>query len=255
MRKHLVWVVALAFAATSVGIAFADSDNVSTISMKVTPKTLSKTKFKPAGLSIETTTTVNGDPGSATEPTLFPDPTSKVVLKFDDDIKFNPGATPGNCTQEMLDGTDKPTALANCGSDKVGTGSAVACASNGTGGCGLVVPAEVLAFNGGKQGQKATFLLWTNNDLTGETTLPAVLKTGGSGDFGSTLTVTVPALADGAGSLTDFKTTVKKKDYIKARCHDTNKNLDVKATFTYNVPPNGQGGGPDSVSDSSKCST
>ena len=87
-------------------------------------------------------------------------------------------------------------------------------------------------------------------------TLPAVLKTGGSGDFGSTLTVTVPPLAGGAGSLTEFQTSVKAKDYVSARCHDGDKKLNVKAKFTYdtNNPPN-DGGGPDNTSAFSKCST
>ena len=41
MRKHLVWILAFAFAAMTVGIAYAASTaNDSTVSMKVTPKTL-----------------------------------------------------------------------------------------------------------------------------------------------------------------------------------------------------------------------
>lgn len=265
MRKHLVWILAIAFAAMSVGIALAAStDNVSTVAMKVTPKTLSKRSFKPAKLAIETTTVVNGD-ANPKQPTLFPDPTNKVVLKFDDDIAFSSKGLKSKCTQAKLDSsTDIAAAKAACSGDLVGQGSAVACASNGTGGCivGLVnpgetaIPAQVLAFNGKPKNGNLSFLLWTNNGVVGETTLPAVLKKGGSGDFGSTLSVTVPPLGGGAGALTEFKVSVKHKSYITARCHDGDKKLNVKAKFTYStVPPGGNGGGPDNTSAFSKCST
>ena len=86
--------------------------------------------------------------------------------------------------------------------------------------------------------------------------LPAVLKNGGSGDFGSTLKVTVPPVGGGSGSLTNFKTKVKYKNYITARCHDKNHKLDVKAKFTYGINgPGHDGGGPDNVKGSSKCKT
>lgn len=235
--------------------------------MKVTPKKLSKKKFKPAALDLETSTVVTGDPGGPKQPTLFPDPASKVVLKFDNDIKFNPKAKglKGKCTQALLDAaTTNADAKTACKGDLVGKGSAVGCASDGAGGCfpGLVnpgetaVPTDVLAFNGGKTGKKtASFLLWTLNSVTGELTLPAVLKTGGSGDYGSTLTVTVPQVGGGAGSLTDFKTKVKYKNYIQARCKDKDKQLNVKAQFTYEANPGSDGGGKDNVSDSSTCKT
>ena len=190
MRKHLVWILAIAFAAMSVAIALAatSTDNVSTVSMKVTPKKLDKSKYKAAGLAIETTTVVNGD-SNPKQPTMFPDPTSDVKLQFDDDIKFSANGLKSKCTQAKLDAaTDMAAAKATCKGDLVGQGSGVACASNGTGGClvGLVnpgetaIPAEVLAFNGKPSGGNLSFLLWTRNDITGETTLPAVLKIGGS---------------------------------------------------------------------------
>ena len=265
MRKHLAWVLAIALLATTAGVAFASTANDSTVSMKVTPKTLSKKKFKPATLNIETTTTVNGDPGTALEPTLFPDPTSKVVLSFDNDIKFNPKAKglKGKCTEMKLNlQTTIKDAKKACKHDQVGSGSATGCAGtttclpigpNGTTG----IPTDVLAFNGGKINKKKTsFLLWTNNAVSGTLVLPAVLKKGGSGDFGSTLTVTVPPVGGGAGSLTEFKTKVKYKDYVTARCHDKNHKLDVKAKFTYAINgPGHDGGGPDTVSGSSKCKT
>jgi hypothetical protein len=254
MRKHLVWILAIAVVATTVGIAFASTSNDSTISMKVSPKQLSKTKYLAAGLNIETTTVVHGD-SDPKHPTLFPDPTSKVVLKFDDDIKFDPSATQ-TCKASQLEGTTRAQALDACGNAKVGAGSAVACAGSSGGGCDLVIPADVLAFNGKKDSHgNPGFLLWTNNDVTGENTLPAVLKIGGSGDFGSTLTVKVPQLGGGAGSITEYQTSVKKNDYIRARCHDGDKKLNVKATFTYAANNGFNGGGPDTVTGFSKCTT
>jgi hypothetical protein len=256
MRKHLVWILAIAFAATSVGIALAATDNVSTVSMKVTPKQLSKTLFKPAGIDLETTTTVNGDPGSPTDPTLFPDPTNRVVLKFDDDMKFSSKGLASKCTQAKLENsTDSAAAKAACPNDQVGTGTAVACVNNGSGGCATVGDlknVEVLAFNGKPKPNSSdlSFLLWTNSPLAGITVLPAVLKKGGSGDYGSTLNVEVPPLGGGSGALTEFHALVKHKGYVKARCHDTDHKLNVKAKFTYTG-----GATADNVSDFSKCTT
>jgi hypothetical protein len=235
MRRNLIWCLALATTAALcvAGIASAadTGNNVSTVTQKITPTAgkLSAKKQKPIKLFVEVTTLTKDDTGTATHPTKFPSPAKETDVSFDKNMTFNYKGLP-TCKASQVDGTTRDQALAACKKAQVGTGSAVACASNGAGGCALVVNADVLAFNGAKQGGNPGFLLWTNNQVTGETTLPAVLKPAKS-PYGKTLFVTVPPLGGGAGSITEFQTTVnktfkfkgKKVGYTSAACPKSHK--------------------------------
>ncbi len=239
MRRHLVWLFALASVAVIAvaAIASAASSNTTTASVKVKPSTLSKTKFKPIKLTIGVTTLKKGDPGTPTHPTLFPSPSKKTDVALDGDFKFTTKGL-ATCAAAKLVGTTSSQALAACGKAKVGSGHATACASNGAGSCALAVPAQVLAFNGKPKAGNPTLLLWTSNAVTGQTTLPGVIKPT-SGKFSHTLFVKVPPLGGGAGSITDFKTTVSRKytvkgktrHYTTARC--SHKSLGIQATFKF----------------------
>ena len=235
MRKHLVWCLALAvgMAVVATGVAFAadTGNNVSTVTQKIKPTSgsLSATTQKPIKLFVEVTTLTKDDTGTATHPTKFPSPATETDVSFDKNMTFNYKGLP-TCDKSQVDGTTQDQALAACKKAKVGTGSAVACANDGAGNCALVVNAQVLAFNGTKQGSNPGFLLWTNNSVTGETTLPAVLKPA-KAPYGKTLFVTVPPLGGGAGSITEFQTTVLKNykhngktvGYTSAACPKSGK--------------------------------
>jgi hypothetical protein len=257
MRRHLIWCSALAFvvAFSATGVAFAadTGNNHSTVSQKVNPSKLPKSKQKPIKLTVEVTTLVNGDSGDAFHPTKFPSPSKQTNVSFDKNMKFNTKGVP-TCKQSQIDGTTQQQALNACKKAKVGTGSAVACASNGAGGCALVVNAQVLAFNGQKKGDNPSVLLWTNNAVTGQTTLPAVLKPAKS-PFGKTLFVTVPPLGGGAGSITEFQTTIDKTfkqngknvGYTSAQC--SNGKLQIQADFKFTD------GSKNTATNTTKCTT
>src|SRR6266536_5140537 len=128
MRKHLIWMLALATAVSVAGVAQATDStgsDFSQLKMKVTPSKLSATKYGKAKLFVETSTLSNTNPGTPTNPGNVPVATSDVTLKFDKDLKFTTKGL-AQCTKS-LEGTTTATATQLCGKAKVGGGQATAC--------------------------------------------------------------------------------------------------------------------------------
>jgi len=123
LRKHLIWCSALAFAvafsATGVAIAADTGNNHSSVSQKVKPSKLPKSKQKPIKLTVEVTTLVNGDSGDAFHPTKFPSPSTQTNVSFDKDMKFNTKGV-ATCKQSQIDGTTQQQALNVCKKANVG---------------------------------------------------------------------------------------------------------------------------------------
>lgn len=246
MRKHLVWMIALAIALTAAGVASAtDSSGTdfSTFKMKVTPTKLSKKKYKPAKLFVETSTLNNSNPGSPTSPGSTPVPTTDVKLKFDKDLKFTSKGL-AQCSVSKVQNATTSQAKQICGKAKVGGGSAYACVV----GAAVGVPCTnnsighkqtVVAFNGKPKGGKPTIVLhsWSTG-LPVPTVLVGTLNM-----KSNTLDVPIPKAVYTLATITDFKTTVqrsfkvkkngKKKTYhyVTARC--SHKKLTLSGTFSY----------------------
>jgi hypothetical protein len=240
MRRHLVLLFALASAAVigAAAIATAASSNTNQATVNVKPSKLSKTKFKPVKkVTFDVSTVKNGDPGSPSHPTLFPSPAKETDVAFDSDFKFNAKGL-ATCAASKLNGTTASQARAACGKAIVGSGSGTACASNGAGGCALVVPVSVLGFNAKPKGGNPGIVFWTNNAVTGETTISGVIKKT-SGKYKHRLNAKVPLLGGGAGSITDFKFNVTRKfiyksqkvGFTEVRCSD--KNLEIKGFWKF----------------------
>ena len=81
------------------------------------------------------------------------------------------------------------------------------------------------------------------NNTSGNTslTLKGTITNAGVADFGKKLTV--PNIDTAPLPLDDFTTTVKRGNYITARCNDANKILNIRGTFAYS----GTGEAPDTV--------
>ena len=255
MRKHLIWIVAAVAALSVAAVAYAANTTTGNQTMKVSGK-LSKKSFKNVTLTTETTFLYNGDPGTPTNPTLTPAAARDVKLKFDDDIKFT---TKGlkTCKDSQIEQTTPQQALAACGKAKVGSGSATVCIVATPGSPCAKFSAVITAFNGTPKGKNPTILLHTRVDALSSTViLVGTLKGGGSGDFGTTLDVVVPATVP--TSATDFVVKINKKykhkgkkySYVSARCHDKNKQLNLQTTITYASPEDA-----DHPTSSQKCST
>jgi hypothetical protein len=237
MRKHLIWILAVAVAGSAVAVAYADSTGTSSsaVKMKLTPSKLSKKKFKNAKLAVETSTLSNTNPGTPTHPGNVPVATKDVSLKFDKDIKFTSKGL-SQC-KTSLENTTTQTALSLCGKSKVGGGAATACISGGVSGvpCTGLISFKVTAFNGKPKGGKPTILLHSRNDANSLTTV----LVGTLNPKTNVLDVPIPSSVYNLATITDFKTTVsksykskgKKRSYVSARC--SHKKLTMKGTFSY----------------------
>ncbi len=91
MRKHLIWVLAMAVGLSAVSVAYATDStgsDFSELKTTVSPNKQDKKKFGKASLFVETSTLSNANPGTPTSPGNVPVPTTNVKLKFDKQLKF-----------------------------------------------------------------------------------------------------------------------------------------------------------------------
>src|SRR5436190_10775948 len=150
-RSAVVLALAAAGALVTAGVALAAAS--STVTLNFTPSNLPTTTFQSGKLGVHTHTNYtnpgNANPGGATQ---------RAQLFFDDDGKLNANAAP-RCTPT---GGDMANAMSQCGSAKVGSGTATASA-NGA----FVIHGCVLVFNGQKNaaGQN-TVILFTRVSVT-----------------------------------------------------------------------------------------
>ena len=145
MRKHLIWVLALAAAIAVSGIAVAE--NTQTIKATATPNKLPK-KGKPKGLALNVITTTNDSDGDV-------DAADRAQVFFDDNLFFFTRGIP-TCEKSQVEGKTTAQAKAACGPAQVGAGAATV----GIGGNpDAKAEAVVTALNGKPQGTKPTILL------------------------------------------------------------------------------------------------
>lgn len=254
MRKFFIGAMALCISLVAASSALADNNN-STLTGKFSPAKVSASRFTQGSLFIETTTVDAGDSGTPAAPTIFPTPTSNVIINFDNSLKFTTKGL-AKCTANLA-GTTTAQAQTACPTSQVGTGSANVCINNGTGGC-VNFTAVVTAFNGDKSlAGNPTIILHSRVDALSSTTILTgeLIDSTKGADYGKALDVPVPAIAGGGGAITDFKTTVKKNysagghthHYVSAMCDDGNKVWNYSSVFTYSDA------GTDPASDTQTC--
>jgi hypothetical protein len=247
MRIGRRYMAALALAAAGAlalaGIALADGD--STAKFEFTPDEVPKATYAKGSLFVHTHTNYTG--GTRTD---------RAQLFFDDDLRINargiprcdPGRIQGQITMEQ--------AMVRCGTARVGSGRAEANAA---------LPGDakacVLVFNGMPSAGRPTLLLFTRAQVTGNiscadpatntsgntTVLLEGLLRGASGDFGTQLDIQRIASA-ALLPLSDFKVTVRRGNYVSARCNDRDRTWNLRARFTYVQPTSSQ-----TVTSSQRC--
>ena len=232
MRKHLIWVLGLALALASVGVASA-VPNTQTIDATVKPKKLpAGGAGKPIGLTVDVSSTNSGNPNQV------PNPTTRARVDFDKDVKYQQKGFPTCDSSGFNSATTTAQATNQCGDAKIGTGSAGIQVPTATGAPPLQVAASVLVFNGKGKG----VILFTYNSLSGATVLPGKIKTSDAGGpYGKMLDVTVPPLAGGTAVIQQFKASVKKtynsggkkRSILSSTCKDSK--LKFQARFTDNL--------------------
>lgn len=235
MRKIFALVITGAMAIGIVSFAGAD-ENVQTIEASISPKKLSKKKFKPVTLVTDVTTFPDrqADPNTDQPPSA-----DQTLVDFPKNMKFDTKAVPKcNVDAAGLEGTTTEAAKEACGEDSQVSvdGKSFAHVTVDTdpdapNSATIPVDVVVTAFNG-----KEKDSIYLHSKPTGSAEgLPPTILTGKLKDspegapYGKRLDVTIPDLA--AGAIDDFVVTVKAGKYVQARCKSkTNK---FQATTNY----------------------
>jgi hypothetical protein len=235
-RYAVIFALAAAGALAIAGVAIAAT--TSTFSFKFSPSTAPKTTFKAGGLftDLEThyTTPGNNIPGGAVE---------RTQIFLDKNFKINPNAA-AKCPASKLANQTMKGAMAACSKALVGKGTAQATANGAfnINGC-------VLLFNGPLKNNHPTLNVFTRVQASNPSTISCanpstntqgnatILLTGelkpATSPYGKVLDVNHITQA-ATFPLTIFKTTIKKGNYISARCNAADKTWRMKTTWTYN---------------------
>jgi hypothetical protein len=249
MRKHLVWVLALALA---VGVAaVAMGANTQGIKVQVGPAKVANLPKKNLKTTImRTITTTNCVQPCSGAGAIKP--VTKAQVWFDNDIVFNTKGIP-TCPKNKLLGTTPEQAKANCPKAVVGSGQAIVGIA-GDPSPGAQVTSPITAFNGPKKGGKDVIFLHVRTDAIASTIVLTGVLNKVKGDYGNRLDVAVPPLPAGSAtkvfdvSVGGGLVTQKHVHYVSAHCGDSNKTLNFKGKFTYS------GGEPTkNVSSTQKC--
>ncbi|HEY2052611.1 MAG TPA: hypothetical protein VGH14_01600 [Solirubrobacterales bacterium] len=225
-------VVAIPASAALAGETVTGPDgNTQSIEASVAPKSLFKKTASPAALNVEVktgTTAANG----------VPSPAVHDVIDFDQNLSLATKGLP-TCTAGQLQNTTTEAAELACGKAKIGSGSAITLLPLGV---LYTEPTKVTAFNGVPQGGKPVVLLHAYGTSPLQTTLVLVgtVSNLGKEGYGPRLDVTIPAIAGGAGVITDFKVKIqkswtykgKKMSFVNAKC-PASKKLKYRGAFTY----------------------
>lgn len=204
--------------------------NTQSIEASVAPKALYKKTASPAALNVEVKTG-KSDGG-------VPSPAVHDVIDFDQNLSLATKGLP-TCTAQQLQSTTTEAAELACGKAKIGSGSAITLLPLSV---LYTEPTKVTAFNGVPQGGKPVVLLHAYGTTPLQTTLVLVgtVSNYGKEGFGPRLDVTIPAIAGGAGVITDFKVKIqkswtykgKKMNFVNAKC-PASKKLKYRGAFTY----------------------
>lgn len=233
MRKYLVLTMALGalIALTVAGIATAEkpvkvrAGNLElTVNGGFSPKTLSKTKLTPISFNVSgKLRTVDGThPPALKEFNVETDKNGAIEVK----------GLP-KCTAAKLQSQDTKHAEAICKSAIIGSGQAKAEIAFPE---QAPIPAttKIIAFNGGFSGGTTT--LYIHAYLTVPTPAAIVstvkIKKIHNGRYGLKAVTTVPKIAGGSGSVTDFNLTINKKGVLLAKCPDGKLQARGEAKFS-----------------------
>jgi hypothetical protein len=237
-RRRFAVITALAAAGALAVAGIAIAATTSTFSFKFSPSTVPKTTFKAGSLftDLEThyTTPGNAIPGGAVD---------RTQIYLDKNFKVNANAA-AKCSASKLSNQTMKGAMANCSKALVGKGTAQATANGAfnINGC-------VLLFNGPLKNNHPTLNVFTRVQASNPSTIscanPAsntqgnatILLTGelkpATSPYGKVLDVQHITQA-ATFPLTIFKTTIKKGNYISARCAAADHTWHMKTTWTYN---------------------
>ena len=233
MRKRLTWILALgaALALLAGGIATAAKPTVIKVGNLVitfnggfTPTALSKTKPTPIKLNVSGN--IKTTDGS------HPPALQSFILETDKAGGINAKGVP-TCKQGQLEATTTATAEKSCGKAKIGQGTTnveVEFPEQKP----IPLKSKLLVFNGGVKGGKTTLLIhaYLSSPVAAAIVTTVKVQKVHNGPYGLKSVATVPKIAGGAGSVTNFTLAITKKGYLTAKCTDGNIVAQGEALFS-----------------------
>jgi hypothetical protein len=233
MRRYLLITTALGalIALTVAGIATAEKPvTVQAGNLKLTfnggfsPTTLSKTKLTP--ISLNASGKIRTLDGS------HPPAMKEFVLETDKNGSIDVKGLPV-CTSGKLQSQDTKHAEDICRTAIIGSGQAkaeIAFPEQAP----IPATSKIIAFNGGFKGGTTT--LYIHAYLTVPTPAAIVttvkIKKIHAGRYGLKAVSTIPKIAGGSGSVTDFNLTINKKGVLLAKCPDGKLQARGEAKFS-----------------------
>ncbi len=232
MRRRVfgVAVLAMATALAVAGIAVGEKAQIGNLILEVDgnvkPNKLPKKKMAPVALK------VNGK--VTTDDSSVPPVLNRIVIDFDKDGTVNTKGL-SSCNPNKIRNSSSKQAKSKCKKALVGEGTGTATVKL-TGQDPIDAEGPLLAFNGPKKGGKPTiiFHLFAAVPLPTPFVTVAPISSAPGKKFGKRVTIDVPPIAGGNGTLTGFDITVKKNwkikkkgkkkakkmSYITAKCSD-----------------------------------
>jgi hypothetical protein len=221
MRRYLSTIAAMAALGALVlaGVAVAEqpvkvrTGNLElTFNGGLTPKAVSKTKLTPVSLNVSgKIRTVDGE---------HPPAMKEFVLEADKNTAVEVKGLPV-CTASKLQSQDTKHAEAICRSSIIGTGQATAEIKFEE---QPPIPAKskIIAFNGGTSGGTTTFFIHAYLTVPTPVAIVSTVKITKvhNGRYGIKSVTSIPKIAGGSGSVTDFNLTINKKGVLLAKCPD-----------------------------------
>src|SRR5215213_2697730 len=232
MRKRLGLTLALGAAVALVvgGIAVAAKPTVVqvgnlrlTFNGGFTPKGLSKKKLTPINLNVSgNIATLNG---------AHPPALKEFVLEADRNSGVSAKGVPV-CKQGKLEATTTAAAQKACGKALIGkgtTGVEVEFAEQAP----IPIKSKLLLFNGGVKGGKTTIFIhaFLTNPVAAAIVTTVKIQKHKNGRFGLKSVASIPKIAGGSGSVTNFSLTINKKGYLLAKCPDGHLDAQGEAVF------------------------
>jgi hypothetical protein len=232
MRKRLIWTLALAAAVAmvAVGVASAEKPVVVKVGNLVvkfnggfSPKKLSKTK--PTPITLNVSGSISTTDGS------HPPALTSFILETDKAGGINAKGVP-TCKAGQLEARTTAAAEKVCKKAIIG---------KGTTDVELEFPeqkpiplhSKLLVLNGGVKGGKTTLFIhaFLASPVTAAIVTTVKVQKIHNGPYGLKSVATIPKIANGAGSVTNFSLAITKKGYLTAKCTDGNIVAQGEAKF------------------------
>jgi hypothetical protein len=190
----------------------------------LTPKAVSKTKLTPVTLNISgKIRTLDG---------THPPALNEVLFEADKNTGIEVKGLPV-CTSAKLQSQDTKHAEAICRTAIIGSGQATAQIAFPE---QAPIPAKtkIIAFNGGFKGGVTTIFIHAYLTVPTPAAIVSTVKIKKihNGRYGLGSVTTIPKIAGGSGSVTDFNLTINKKGVILAKCPDGKIQAHAIAVFS-----------------------